>query len=125
MTPEQIVNEFCDAVTKKDVDRAMALIADDCLYHNIPLDPIQGKAAIQQTLAGFLQLLGAIEIETLHQTCTGNVVMNERIDYFYPEGKGRVGLPVAGIFEVKDGKITSWRDYFDTKQMTERTGIAL
>lgn len=125
MTPDQIVTAFCEAVTKKDVDRAMSLLADDVFYHNIPLEPVKGKAAVGQAVAGFLQLLGAIEIETLHQAANGNVVLNERMDYFYPPGKGRVGLPVAGIFEVRDGKIVSWRDYFDVKQFVERTGISI
>ncbi|MFP5469010.1 MAG: limonene-1,2-epoxide hydrolase family protein [Alphaproteobacteria bacterium] len=25
-------------------------------------------------------------------------------------------LPVMGVFEIKDGKITKWRDYFDLGQ---------
>lgn len=125
MTPDEIVTAFCDAVTKKDVERALGLLSDDVFYHNIPFEPVKGKAAVQQTLAGFLQLLGAIEIETHHQATNGNVVLNERTDYFYPAGKGRVGLPVAGVFEVKDGKITSWRDYFDVKQFVDKTGISI
>jgi limonene-1,2-epoxide hydrolase len=28
-------------------------------------------------------------------------------------------LPVMGVFEVKDGKIAAWRDYFDA-QMFEK-----
>ena len=38
--------------------------------------------------------------------------MNERIDRFVMNGK-QVALPVSGIFEVVDGKINFWRDYFD------------
>ena len=26
---------------------------------------------------------------------------------------GRLELPVMGVFEVHDGKIVAWRDYFD------------
>ena len=29
------------------------------------------------------------------------------------------GVDVAGVFEVHDGKITLWRDYFDMNAMTE------
>ena len=24
-----------------------------------------------------------------------------------------IALPVAGVFELRDGKIAAWRDYFD------------
>ena len=29
-----------------------------------------------------------------------------------------VSLPVMGVFELADGKITAWRDYFDMAQFT-------
>ena len=29
------------------------------------------------------------------------------------------GLPVMGTFEVRDGKISAWRDYFDMAQATK------
>jgi limonene-1,2-epoxide hydrolase len=31
-------------------------------------------------------------------------------------------LPVMGIFEVSDGKIGAWRDYFDVNHFTSRMG---
>lgn len=31
-------------------------------------------------------------------------------------------LQVMGIFEVTDGKISAWRDYFDLNQFTARMG---
>ena len=31
-------------------------------------------------------------------------------------------LPVMGTFEVTDGKIGAWRDYFDMNQFTSRMG---
>ena len=31
-----------------------------------------------------------------------------------------IALPVAGFFEVHDGKITAWRDYFDMGQFTSQ-----
>jgi limonene-1,2-epoxide hydrolase len=86
---------------------------------------MKGIEAIRQTFAGFVQALGSIEIETLHQASAGDVVLNERIDTFSPPGKERFGLPVAGIFEVKGDKIVAWRDYFDVKQFVEGTGIRL
>jgi limonene-1,2-epoxide hydrolase len=38
--------------------------------------------------------------------------MNERTDRVGKDGKW-MDLPVAGVFEVHDGRITLWRDYFD------------
>lgn len=125
MNADQIVTAFCQALTKNQVAEAMSYIADDCVYHNIPLDPVKGAAAIKATLEGFLQMLGSIKIETLKQVAVGDTVMNERIDSFTPPGKKKYGLPVAGVFEVKNGKITAWRDYFDVRQFSTGTGIAM
>ncbi len=38
--------------------------------------------------------------------------MNERIDRFSRDGVV-VELPVTGVFEVVDGRITRWTDYWD------------
>ena len=40
------------------------------------------------------------------------VVINERVDRFNMGGRW-VELPLAGVFEIKNGKIALWRDYFD------------
>lgn len=125
MNADQIVTAFCDALTRSDLDGAMSLVAEDCLYHNIPLDPVKGRTAIRATLEGFVQMLGTISIKTTKQVVAGDFVMNERLDTFSPPGKPRYSLPVAGAFEVKNGKITAWRDYFDTKQFSTGTGIPL
>jgi limonene-1,2-epoxide hydrolase len=125
MNADQTVTAFCQALTKGDIDSAMKLVAEDCVYHNIPLDPINGAAGIKQALQGFMQMLGSIEIETKVQVAVGDTVMNERIDSFTPPGKSKYGLPVAGVFVVKNGKITAWRDYFDVRQFTKGTGIEM
>ena len=39
-------------------------------------------------------------------------VLAERVDRFVIGGK-EVVLPCNGAFEIKDGKIAVWRDYFD------------
>jgi limonene-1,2-epoxide hydrolase len=38
--------------------------------------------------------------------------MQERIDFFTIGGTP-VGLPICGVFEIKDGRIAAWREYFD------------
>jgi limonene-1,2-epoxide hydrolase len=52
------------------------------------------------------------------QVANGTTVLNERTDRF---GKGGtwVSVAVAGVFEVRDGRITLWRDYFDMTAMTD------
>ena len=51
----------------------------------------------------------------------GNVVFTERVDHLTVAGK-EVALPVAGVFEVRDGKIAAWRDYFDMGSYQRQVG---
>jgi limonene-1,2-epoxide hydrolase len=48
-------------------------------------------------------------------------VMTERVDVFKLPHK-TFELPVMGTFEIRDGKIKAWRDYFDTNQFSSRMG---
>jgi limonene-1,2-epoxide hydrolase len=123
MQAEEVVNQFCAAFSRGDLDGAMSLIAADCVYHNIPLAPVNGAAAIRETIAFFFSVLGTIRLETLHQVAHGSLVMNERLDHFSPPQGTAYSLPVAGVFEVHDGKITAWRDYFDIGQIERGTGL--
>ncbi|HEY5024899.1 MAG TPA: limonene-1,2-epoxide hydrolase family protein, partial [Acidimicrobiales bacterium] len=52
-----------------------------------------------------------------HLAVRDNVVLTERIDTF-TVGDLVAALPVMGTFEVRDGKICAWRDYFDLAQVT-------
>jgi len=117
---EKIVTEFCNAWPRKNIEELLAFFTDDAVYHNIPMDPARGKAAIKAVINSFLPMSKSIEFKILHTTAAGNVVMNERIDIF-DTGSKKISLPVAGVFEVNNGKISAWRDYFDmamyTKQM--------
>ncbi len=125
MTPTEIVAEFIAAVERKDVAAAVAMVTDDVSYENMPFGPIAGPDAMAQTLDGFLAPAGEIDWQILRQFEHGNVVINERLDRF-KIGEGWLELPIAGFFEITDGKISLWRDYFDIgsymTQMNELTG---
>jgi limonene-1,2-epoxide hydrolase len=43
---------------------------------------------------------------------SGNTVLTERVDRFTIEGRA-ITLPVMGTFEIENGLICAWRDYFD------------
>jgi len=66
--------------------------------------------------------LGTVRVRILRMAATGGLVFTERIDAL--ERAGRTGeLPVAGVFEVEDGRIVAWRDYFDLRQALDAFGL--
>jgi limonene-1,2-epoxide hydrolase len=123
MTAEEVVNRFCTALNS-DLDKSLVFIADNCVYQNMPFEPVFGPQGVRDTLAGFFQVTGPVRIEIIKQVAMGNLVLNERLDYFDPPAGKAFALPVAGAFEVTDGKITAWRDYFCMKQFSEGTGLS-
>jgi limonene-1,2-epoxide hydrolase len=52
------------------------------------------------------------EFRILREASVGPVVFLERLDRHRLQDKW-VELPVTGVFEVHDGLITYWRDYYD------------
>ena len=119
MSAEEVVNQFIEAVGRKDEASAMALVADDCYYDNVPVGDMTGKDKMAEFLAPMFKSKGPVVFEIHRQTTTGNVVMNESTDRFVMKGK-EIAIPVVGVFEVNDGKITFWRDYFDNGMFMEQ-----
>jgi limonene-1,2-epoxide hydrolase len=118
---EKVVTEFCNAWPRKDIDELLGFFTDDAVYHNIPLEPAKGKAAIRGVINQFLPMAKSLHFKVLHSASNGNMVFNERVDVFDLGNGKTIQLPVAGVFEVTGNKISAWRDYFDmamyTKQM--------
>src|SRR6516162_5190232 len=118
-TPIETVTQFCDQVAGGDAAKAADFFSDDAVYHNIPLDPVTGRDAIRDTIGMFLGMADKVWFDTLHIVSDGPLVVTERIDHFVM-GDRDIALPVMGAFEVNDGKITAWRDYFDMNQFTSQ-----
>ena len=114
---EQVVRDFCAAVSKRDPEVLRPFFSDDVVYHNIPMDPAEGLEATMGVLNMFLGMGEALEFEIHHLASEGSTVLTERTDRFTLGGKD-ASLSVMGAFKVVDGKITAWRDYFDMAQAT-------
>jgi len=114
---ERIVREFCDSFDGRDAEALRPYFTDDVVYHNIPLDPAVGIDATIAFIEAFFGMCDTMTIETCHLAVRDNLVLTERIDTF-TVGDVVAPLPVMGTFEVRDGKISAWRDYFDLGQIT-------
>jgi limonene-1,2-epoxide hydrolase len=115
---ERVVRDLCDAFAKHDAELLRQFFTEDVVYHNIPMDAAVG---IEETIAfitGFLAMFDSLVIETRHLAVRENIVLTERVDTF-KIGDKEAALPVMGTFEIRDGKICAWRDYFDMAQITK------
>jgi|TARA_Y100000310_G_scaffold282900_1_gene304490 limonene-1,2-epoxide hydrolase len=107
-----LIRNFISAWSRLDADELGEYFAEDGVYHNMPAGPVIGKARIKQFIAGFIADWTSTEWDIINLLDDGELVMVERVD------RTRVGdkpieLPCLGVFEMADGKIRIWRDYFD------------
>lgn len=114
---QAVVQSLADAWGARDVEAIMGHFTDDIVYHNIPMEPAEGPAAVREVIEGFVGMAESIVFETLHEVADGNLVMNERVDTFVIGGNP-TAIKVMGTFELRDGKIARWRDYFDMSALT-------
>lgn len=110
---KQIIAEFLNAWSRIDPAELAGYFADDGIYRNIPMVPVAGKNEIEK----FIRIFTANWTETswniLNIVSSGEMVIAERVDRTRMEGGKSVDLPCVGVFEMENGKIKIWRDYFD------------
>jgi limonene-1,2-epoxide hydrolase len=115
---DELVTEFCKKWANPDPEVLAHFFTEDGVYHNIPMEPVQGREAIKQFIAGFMAGFDGIDFQVHKQVCDGDLVMNERTDVMRRKDGDPIPLPVTGVFEIKDGRIAAWRDYFDMATIT-------
>jgi len=112
---EKIVTELLNAWSRLDFAAAVGLVADSFAYQPDPSAKlIKGKDAVLAEWQSYLKFMRSYEFKVLHMLSSQNVVTMERLEWIGTK-RGKIELPIMGIFEVSDGKISAWRDYWDTK----------
>jgi limonene-1,2-epoxide hydrolase len=120
-TPTEVVEQFCAAFAARDVDTVASLLADDVVYHNVGMEPANGKDASLAMIQGFIDMSESMTFDVHRIAANGDSVLTERTDTFTING-AKAPIPVMGAFDLRDGLIVAWRDYFDmgitTKMMS-------
>jgi limonene-1,2-epoxide hydrolase len=116
-----IVRDFIAAWSRLDADELADYFAEDGCYHNIPVGLVCGQAEVRDFIAAFTADWTDTTWDILNIVGSGDVVVAERLDRTRA-GDRSVDLPCTGVFELQDGKITVWRDYFDLSTYTSAMG---
>jgi len=123
---KQIVTDFLQSWGGRDVDRIMSFFTPDAVYHNVPVAPIKGTKAIREIFDAFLGAFETIALDIVTIAGEGDLVLAERVDRFTLKSNGKYfELPVNGVFELKNGKIHRFSDYFDLQTFESRSGFKL
>ena len=119
----QIVLEMLDAWRHLDLDDAMSRVADDIVFApDLKSKPVRGRDALRSLWGRYMGLFASYDVEVQTMVTSDRLVCMERIERITRIDGQTMLLPVATVFELNTaGKITAWRDYWDTT-MAEGVG---
>jgi ketosteroid isomerase-like protein len=114
MRPSELVQRWVEAFNRHDAEKIAALYHEDAVNHQMPEEPVRGRAAIH---AMFTRDFAAAEM----------VCMVENIfedgDVAILEWRDPLGLRGCGFFHVRDGKIAFQRGYWDKLSFLRLHGL--
>jgi len=119
--PAQVVEQFLDLLCASDVERAVDLLAIDVEYENVGLPTVHGRERVRRLFRSTLgRASSGFEAYVHTIAANGPTVLTERTDVLKVR-RLHVQLWVCGRFDVHDGQIVLWRDYFDQMNIAAAT----
>jgi len=122
---DALSTNFVDDYATRDADALSQYVADDVVYQiTTGMPEVVGREAFHKHNDNMFKGLDKVEWVNLRQFAIGQIVINDRIDEFYPYPGSKVPrmrFRVAGYFLIEDDKIKVWRDfpYPGAKQLIE------
>jgi limonene-1,2-epoxide hydrolase len=111
-SPVSVVERFMEFLRRGDLDEAVALLAVNVRYENVGMPTVHGRERIRRLFGRGYEGGAGFDV-VIHTICAdGASVLTERTDILKFR-KLHVQLWVCGRFDVRDGQIVLWRDYFD------------
>lgn len=123
--PAHVVRAFLERLAAADVDGAVGLMARDVRYENVSMPTIRGADKVSKAFKSMFKRPGAAFDVIVHKLSVDEgTVLTERTDFLIYK-RFRLQIWVCGRFDVVDGEITLWRDYFDWLDILKATGRAV
>jgi limonene-1,2-epoxide hydrolase len=114
--PIAVMTRFCAAWKASDPDVLIEFIAEDATFQNMMDEPWVGREQIHQVFRSFFTVTPKIDFTIRNIAASGSTVLIERVDVCTTTEGVTAHLPLTGVFELRDGRIVAWRDYYDNAQ---------
>ncbi|GAS95357.1 limonene-1,2-epoxide hydrolase [Mycolicibacterium canariasense] len=106
------VTAFLNSLRAPDLDAAAELLDENLVYQNVGFPTVYGRRRAIKLFRAMERPSLGFDVKIHRSAAEGASVLNERTDVLIL-GPVRLQFWVCGVFEVHDGRITLWRDYFD------------
>ena len=112
-TVAKIARTYVEAIINKDVDKILALTADDIVC-NSPISKLTGKEAFRGFQDGFARMITNITVLAVHGDEEQAVVVYDAETYPVPHSI------VAELIKIKDGQLASTDVIYDAALLADR-----
>ncbi|GAA4487997.1 hypothetical protein GCM10023094_47160 [Rhodococcus olei] len=119
-----VVESFLTALARGDVDSALEMITDDVEWVNVGLPTLRGARLVGRSLRAMNSPWLRFDAILHHIAAADGAVLTERTD-LVTVGPLGIEFWVCGTFELRDGKIAVWRDYFSLRDLVRGTVVGL
>jgi limonene-1,2-epoxide hydrolase len=105
-------------------DSLRKYFADDCVWEQ-PGFPTTRSLDEALQLAATMDDYGlaSVEVDYLNVAAVDDVLFTERVDWLIRKDGTRLGpFPVVGVTTFRDGKISAWREYYDSAGLSQLSG---
>jgi ketosteroid isomerase-like protein len=123
LDPETVVRRMWDAINDRDYTRVAGAISELCQWTSVPAEQtFVGPEAMVRGAQAFAETFpdGRSEIDRLH--VAGEIVVVEWRTFGTNADGRRLDRRGCSVAEVRGGKITAYRDYFDRQTLTDQLG---
>lgn len=107
-----VVEEMLVSLRGGDIERAMSCMDERIVWHNVGLPKVRGANAVARYMRALAKPGYGFDVTIHNIAADGDIVLTERTDALIWR-RLRIEFWVCGTFELRDGKIAVWRDYFD------------
>lgn len=120
MQTELVVTKLIAAIENRDAKAVGILLDDKVIFENVPEGKtINGRANAEAQFKLFFDNTSKIQWDIEQRIISGSLAVIERKNNITFQGKD-ITLPMVTIMEVQNGKILSFKDYFDSETFAKQ-----
>lgn len=118
------VRAYYAAWLDDDLEAVMRFCTEDVVAVNVPIGPINGKAAVRRFFEKFAQGMSQKRYDIHRVIADETCCLVEGVENYVKDGR-HVSLPYMSTFLFRDGLICEWRDYFDLQTVLRQLDLPL
>ncbi|MFN4287413.1 MAG: nuclear transport factor 2 family protein [Brevundimonas sp.] len=107
------VPDFLRTFSVRRVERLEPFLDEAVVYEVSGLDAVEGRRAVLAFWRRMFETYGEIGMGLVRHVADEDIVLAEQRQVFVPHGRPPVILDNLAVYQLRGGRIRSWREYVD------------